>query len=568
MAMRPLPDRRTAALAALALVLLALAATWTGLANDWVQDDIPVILRNDALHTMATPWRVFTTAYWPKPFAPDLYRPLTSLLLALEWGAGGGRPLLFKVASILLYVAATLAAWRLARRVLSEGAAWCVAALFAVHPVHVEAVAVAVNQAELLVATILALVVAAYIDRERAGTSPTARWVAGILGTYVLAVLVKEHALVLPALLVAAEVTVLDRGVALRDRLRRHRALLVGFPVAVVLLVVVRRLVLGSARGSFVAEGLSHSGIGGRALTMLSVVPEWGRLLAWPAHLQADYSPREIVAATGIDSPQLVGILLLFLAVVLFFKTRRSRPAIAFGIAWLAVALGPVHNVLVPTGIVLAERTLFLASIGFLLAGVGLLEVGREQLARTRPGLARMTVASGMLALLVMGATRSASRQRVWHDIGTLWHQSVIDAPYSYRAHHAYAQVLWEAKSYRTAEWHYRAAIALWPDAWTISLELADKYRLDGLCEPAIPLYQSVLAADPKRVEGRGSLVACFLYLGRYAEAARIAREGIPLGLEVPRLERLAATADSAAMVGAPPRSVRLPREPSDTTRR
>ena len=59
----------------------------------------------------------------------------------------------------------------------------------------------------------------------------------------------------------------------------------------------------GDTKGSFTAEALGGLGVGGRALTMLTVVPEWFRLFLWPAHLRADYSPQEIVAATqwGMD---------------------------------------------------------------------------------------------------------------------------------------------------------------------------------------------------------------------------------------------------------------------------
>ena len=97
----------------------------------------------------------------------------------------------------------------------------------------------------------------------------------------------------------------------------------------------------------------------GRTLTMLGVVPEWFRLLIWPHHLQADYSPQEILPAEHLSSPQLLGLVLLAIAVLLLVATWRRQPVVAFGVLWLGIGIGPVHNVLVPTGIVLAERTLF-----------------------------------------------------------------------------------------------------------------------------------------------------------------------------------------------------------------
>src|ERR1019366_7020603 len=129
-------------------------------------------------------WHLFTQAYWPAPYPRELYRPLTSALLAMEWVAGGGRPVLFRIVSILIYVGAVLAVYRLARRLLDPRAAWLAAALFAVHPVHVEAVAVAINQAELIVGAILALLIATYIDRRRSSQALTPRWIAAMAGSY------------------------------------------------------------------------------------------------------------------------------------------------------------------------------------------------------------------------------------------------------------------------------------------------------------------------------------------------------------------------------------------------
>ncbi len=132
------------------LIALTLASSVTNLGNSFVQDDIPIVKTNLLVHSLRI-WQLFTQAYWPSPYPRELYRPMTSSMLAMEWVVGGGRPVVFRIVSILLYLGAALAVYRLAQRVLAPGAAWLAAALFAIHPVHVEAVAVAVNQAELVV---------------------------------------------------------------------------------------------------------------------------------------------------------------------------------------------------------------------------------------------------------------------------------------------------------------------------------------------------------------------------------------------------------------------------------
>lgn len=568
---------RTGWIMAGGLLVLVLASTWTGWSNQWVQDDLPIIFENQTAHSLSLAWHGLLEAYWPEPYSRELYRPLTIMLFAVQWLVGEGSPLVFRLVSTVLYAGVVLAVWRMARRLMPMAMAWVVAALLAVHPVHVEAVAVAVNQAELLVALIAVLMVTAWYDRRTAGLPTGGWWGIGMVASYIVAMLVKEHGLVIPALIAAMEWSILDDRSRLVTRLRTHATVILGTVASIVAMITLRRYVLGGdARGTFTAEGLVSSSLGGRALTMLGVVPEWFRLLIWPHHLQADYSPREIVAATGFGINQLLGVLLLGLALLILLRCRRRLPVASFGAAWLAIGLGPVHNVLVPTGIVLAERTLFLGSIGFVLGGVVLLHAGWRALDGADTRIARAFATVGIGVLLMLGASRSASRQRVWHDQATLWQQTLIDAPLSYRAHRAWAEVLFAGGAKGPGERHYREAIALYPVGWPAYVDLADRYRIAGQCYPAMELYKQALTLSPNVPAARASLVACLVHLGRYREAAAEARTGAALALEAvgdPRLDsvltrahttltRYAEIADSAARIGAAPGTVSLPPPP------
>ena len=545
--------------AAVALVLLVIGSTATCLSNGWVQDDIPIIKLNVLTHTLARPGILFMQSYWPAPFARDLYRPFTSLLLAGEWGAGGGRPGVFRSVSILLYLGATLALYRLARRLVDSGAAWLAAAFFAVHPIHVEAVAVAVNQAELIVGLLLTLLMTAFIDRRRSGTPLTGGWIIAMAGGFAVTLLFKEHAILLPVLMAAAELTVIPDPRPWRQRLGSLRLLLLALLLVAVAFVAVRGAALhGDTKGSFTAEALGGLGMGGRALTMLGVVPEWFRLFFWPEHLRADYSPQEIVAATHWGAAQTLGAALLVLAAATAWVFRRTRPQVTFGILWTAIGLSLVSNVAFATGIVLAERTLFLASMGVVIAAGDLLWVAGSWI-HDSGSIGRIAVATGAIVLLAMGASRSASRQLVWHDVTTLWFQTVIDAPLSYRAHHAYGSVLFEDKMERSAEAEYRRAIQLFPKGVPVHVDLADKYRVAGHCEPAIREYEEVLRMVPGQISARASEVACLLYLGRYHEAAAEARLGASWGVQNKTLALYAEIADSADRVHAPLHSINLP---------
>ncbi len=553
----------------LAILVLAVGPALGLLGHEFVFDSLLIIRDNATVHALTPPWELFAQQYWPPPYIGGLYRPLSILLFSMEWALGGGSPMLFHAVSIVLYAWLCLAVYRLARLVLPPLAAWAGAALFAVHPVHTESVAVAVNQSELLVALLLTLATAAYIAARQTGAFGTRRSV-GILLLYTLACLVKEHALILPGLLLAAEVTVVVSDEPWRDRLLRLRPFYLASAMVGLSLILVRGVVLqGDVIGSFAADALVGHSMGGRLLTMLSVVPEWARLLFWPAHLQIRYSPQEIVAATGWGVAQTAGLLILALAVWGTIRFWRRQPAASFALLWIGIALFPVHNVLVPTGIILAERTLLLATVGAaILAGVALAWLAERSAAVS--STYRHFPAVVLVVLLGLGIGKTASRYPAWQNQFTLFRLTTIDAPLSYEAHFGYADLLAQRGRGQEAETEYRVAIELFPEmedgtmlarrTARVYQNLGNLYRAAGLCRPAIEAYDDALAqsASVEYNDIRRSLIACLLYEGDYRRAAVEARIGIAGGWDDANFRRFLHTADSALAVGAPPHEVRV----------
>ena len=153
------------------LALLALAAMGASLRNQWSQDEPPLIQNNPTVHQWSGLVSGFAGPYWAPPSTGGLYRPLARSAATLQWMLGGGRAWPFHLGDLLLYVALVLAVWGLARELLTPTQAWIAAALFAVHPVHVEAVALAVDQGE-LIAGIAATIGALLFLRWRRGLLP------------------------------------------------------------------------------------------------------------------------------------------------------------------------------------------------------------------------------------------------------------------------------------------------------------------------------------------------------------------------------------------------------------
>ena len=105
---------------AFVVALVAIAASLAGLRNDFVFDDVPQVAENVRVQDLSRVGEILTSSYWPPPFAQELYRPVASLTVAIQYVVGAGSPIVFRVCSYLLYALVSIGVLRLARRVLPE----------------------------------------------------------------------------------------------------------------------------------------------------------------------------------------------------------------------------------------------------------------------------------------------------------------------------------------------------------------------------------------------------------------------------------------------------------------
>jgi hypothetical protein len=499
------------------VIALGFAAAATSLANGFALDDQPIILANPRVHTLLPPWRYLQQTYWPPEIVGALYRPFAILGFSLEWRAGGGAPWLYHAVSVLLYLATILVVYRLAAELLPPAAAAITAALFAVHPVHVEAVANVVGQPEIAVALLEVAATLWFVWARRQGDLVT-RDRGVIAALYLVACFTKEHGIMLPGLLLAAELTLIRDPRPVVDRLRRLVPLGGLLGLVGIAFLAGRTAVLGGLAGDAANVAIRGAGAGDRIVTMLGVIPHWCRLLWAPWHLQADYMPRELTRAAGMGPPQWLGAGLCAGLAWLGWRSREKSPVTTFGVLWVAITLFPVSNLLVPTGILLAERTLFSPSVGAMMALGGLVPLVDQRL-RLAGRWARGPAIAALLVLVGAWTWRSAARAPVWRDNDTLYRQTLADAPRSYKVHWDYARLLARAGRPEEASREYGAALGLFRGDPALLAEIADARREAGSCEGAIPLYREAVMLAPEAWVSRTRLILCLARTGDLAAA-------------------------------------------------
>lgn len=540
------------------LVVAALAAIATGraLGNGFAFDDVPMIVENAQVHDLAAPWVYAQQSYWPPKNLGYAYRPWTVWWLALQWAAGNGAAWIFHATSLVLAVLLAVAVFLLARQILPPAAAFAGAALFAVHPVHVEATANVVGQAELWMSLFVTAAALLYLRARRVGTpSAGARWL--LMALLILAAASKEQGIVLPGLLAALELTGLtNRQESLSARLGSSAPTLRLLTLTAVAFFLARALVVHGLSGGPPARGLEGLGLGGRALVVLPLVREWVRLLIWPRQLVAQYTPPAYGGPPAWDGAAVAGLALVAGIGALAVLARRRAPAVSAGILWIAIGLAPVSNLFFPTGILVAERTLLLPSVGLALVAGAAIGAATD---RTRPSGRLAPLAwTGLATLVVAGAARSWSRQAVWRDNRTLFTQTVIDEPRSYRSWQMLARQRQGENDLEGAKLALERAGALYGGDRRVFEDWGQILRRQGRCDLAIGVLERGVAAEPRETISRSRLFECLMTLGRYDEARRVAQAGIRLGAtEFEKSEQRAAERARPAMAEPGPAAVR-----------
>jgi len=395
----------------LAVIACALVPYLPALWNGFAMDDLYIIVWNPLVHSVQGVWRAFGGPYWPPDLGGQMYRPLPLATFAVDWTIAHGHPVWFHAMNLLWHAGVAVIVTKFALRSPSpdgrggqgvRSAALVTGLVFAVHPVHVEAVANVIGLAELMAAAGVCLAVYAAVVRQDVLLSGAA---------LLLGLLSKENAVVAPALIGWAWAV----GLPSRPTSRRMLAFAASWVVIAGAYLALRGIVLHPyARLHAIAPVfLGESAFAGR-LTAIAALEDVLRLLVFPLTLRVDYSPAErTIIRSLVDGRFLIGLACLAVwAGLLVMAWRRQRRLEAYGLGWIAIAFLPVSNLLFSTGVLLAERTLYLPSVGFALAP-------------------RLRIALGLL--VAAGAVRTALRTPVWHDDFSVTQSILQDSPDSYR---------------------------------------------------------------------------------------------------------------------------------------
>ena len=499
------------ALGLLAVVCYLPVMLWGG----FVWDDIDFV-KSEPVQDVSGLWQI-----WFSPSAIEgegHYWPLVYTTFWLEHKLWGFDPTGYHIVNVLLHLTNTLLLWHLVRRLAVPGA-WVVAAVFAVHPLHVESVAWVIERKDVLSGLFYLSAALAWM---RFVEQPRPRYYVGSLVLYAAGLLSKSIVITLPVALLLWHWWKQGR-VTSTDLLR----LVPFFAVGLVITVGDLSFYWSTGAASFDYSLTERTLIAARALWFYA-----GKLL-WPTNLAVIYPRWNVRVADPLAWGYLIAAVALVVA-LWYFRPQLGRGPLA-GALFFAVTLSPILG-FVDYGYMqfalVADRFQYLAGIGVMGVVIGSATYGVGRLSDWWQKGA-LGVAAVVIVVLGVLTWRQAS---IWSDDETHLRHIISHNPQAWDVHFSLGKVLFDQKRYDEAIAVCRVAIEQRPDhAKAHNITGAALHRLRRFEEAEIYLRRAI-QINPQMQNTHAHLGAALSEQGRLEEAIaayRVAIEQRPDHFEV-----------------------------------
>lgn len=427
--------------------------------GDFIWDDEYLILNNSQIKNISNVPNVFTTYLgYGSDNRNNFYRPLQELSNMADYRIWGQNPAGYHLTNILLHAIVAVMVFifliALMGGILPAGIA---AMLYAIHPIHTEAVAYIAGRSDPLSAIFMLGSLVAFIGfvKEKAKTAKEGELLFMFsLALFVLALLSKEISVIMPVLVFLYLFLIVKDADEEVYRKVRHRWI----PYAAITAVyaALRVTILNFSAGA------PDSAIGGialplRLLTFFKTIWVYLGLIIFPTGLHMERTTSPVMSA--LDPTAFYALIIIagvFWAVKISYKRNKL---VTFAILWFFANLIPVTNI-VPINSFVAEHWVYMASIGpFLLIGMGISFLLRQN--EGKKSLYGWGIVGLISAYCGFLAITTVVRNADWRDEISFFKSTLKYKPTNAKVHLNLGNTYFEKEEYGEALEEYKSTIKI-----------------------------------------------------------------------------------------------------------
>ena len=397
------------------------------------------------------------------------------------------------------------------------GAVWrsaLVAALFAIHPAHVESVAWISERKDVLSTFFLIVSTWAWTSWTRSPSS--ARWLLS-LAAFALGLMSKPMLMTLPFAWLLLDVWPLGRShVKWRRRILEKLPFFLLAGVSVVITIAVQQ------EGGAVTS-LDRLALTDRLANAVTAAAEYLRILVWPTGLSAFYPLTTPIPITSV----FIAAVVLLATTAAAWLTRHRSGFVLTGWLWFLGTLVPVIG-LIQIGMQShADRYTYVPYIGLFIALAWSLGVLAERGLMLRAAVATFGIAA-ILSLAVAAHAQTAT----WRNSEVLWSHAIAVDPGNAKAHNSLGAIYGNSGRIPQAEREFKEALRLRPDmreGLHIFPNLGRALVAQGKLSEAIPYLERARELKPEDAALATELGNAYLGVDRTTDAMRAWRDAVRL---------------------------------------
>jgi len=478
--------------------------------NFFVWNDWTLIIENFFVRDWSNLPEIFTSVFW-KPLVGEpsqIYQPLLSLSFMADFSLWGLKPWGYHLTNTILHGANSILSYFLARIYVTPVTALMAALLFAVHPIHTEAVTYISGRGELIMAFFLLSGVLVFLKSEKYTSWPL---YLVSLPFFFLALLTKETAVIFPLLLLAADVTAFPS--AWQSDPSRRLARQIG-PLLVLGAFYSLRYVFVGITSMY---PLPVTDFVRPLLLVLKAVPLYLGLLLFPSNI---HFLHPLHASSPLDLQIFLAILLLAGAGwLLRCAVKSGNQAVRFALLWFLIGLAPLVY-FIGFSVPLLEGWTYLPSVGFVLIAA----LGLERINRWAPSGAPLWLTL-WIAVMLGGVT--FYRNWDWKDDMEISLHTIAASPNNPLALRLAGNAYMRHGNTPEAEKMFQKGLGLAPADPGLHRSLAAAYRFMGKEADAVTHYQEALKSTLEEPYAYWLLGHYYLRRGKLVEAEKYFSEAV-----------------------------------------
>ncbi len=509
------------------LVAVTACAYLKALGNGFVFDDKQYVLNNphvqNGLSWPDVRWS-FTSIY------ASNWHPLTWISLMIDNQIWGMNAFGYHLTNVLLHVANALLLFHLLRRM--TGFLWrsaFVAALFAVHPLHVESVAWIAERKDVLSTLFWMLAMLAY---ARYAERPDIGRYMPVFVLLAIGLTAKPMLVSLPLMLLLMDYWPLRRSVSF-FRLVLEKVPLFALSAGSCIITYLAQQTNGSVATNEFALGVRTASAAVAAVAYLWKMIFPVRLAAFYPHPGHTLPLWHVIGAAAL----LIGIAALVLA------NARRRRYLAFAWAWYLVTLVPVIGLLQVGLQGMADRYTYVPLIGIFVGATWWVAeafcarskdcVEGKDRSRKKVTPSRSPALIVPLVIVAACVAGTANQTGYWKDEISLCTHALAVTRNNPVMHNNLGVALYEQGDLDAAIAEYESAIEISSDYADVHINLGNALSDQGNAEEAIQEFHRAIEANPRDARAYNNLATTFGQLGLTDRAVDACRKAIELDPEI-----------------------------------